>query len=164
MQEYTMAPVTVRGVEFAVTVDYRGWFHARANGFREVSADTLARMTDQLKVVTSQARVKVSVPFTQLDGNGKVIRGVATGIHNGNDAILVRYESGKTAQFSRYGGGGVCGELTEAEAAEWSALYLAARDANQAEQRFSAEHRLELREKVQAAVNVAAAADSAGAA
>jgi hypothetical protein len=114
MSEVPVGEITTAGVTWAVTFDAsRHTFAATADGFNEQHGRTWDGLEAQCKTRTSQARVKVRVPFAVVGGRrayGKdgaqwveryLRQGMATGIHASSGKVLASIE-GKNDQLSQY--------------------------------------------------------------
>lgn len=77
------------------------WFYGTAPGYPEVIGNSWMAVTANAKMLYSQSRVRVSVPYcymTWQDGKQVIQDGVATGIHGSNQHILAT-ENGKSVQL-----------------------------------------------------------------
>lgn len=93
-----LTTITVRGVDFDVSVDDRGKFSVNFDG-RPLTADSLAELTIKLNRATRSA--KIAIEFAALREH-KVTRGVCTGKHASNHNLLVKWETGENEQLSSW--------------------------------------------------------------
>jgi hypothetical protein len=160
MTEASLGPFQAGQFTFDLTVDGNGIFTARNDQLGDFSSSELAKLKETAKVRASQARTRVSVPFTRLRGNGfagpwEGRRGVATGIHNGNGSVLVRWTDGTSEQLAAHGRQHICGKLSAAEEREWVDLQTAADDADRALRAFTSQHFIVLKDEVRKAIEAA---------
>lgn len=78
-------------------------FVAYADGFSTATGDTWEAMENSAKVQASKAKIKVSIPYVQLDSTPlsaeqRFERRTATGLHAGSGNVLYTDESGKPGQ------------------------------------------------------------------
>lgn len=146
-------PMEVRGQEIEVMVDDHGRWSGTADG-KAYYADTRDDLYKQLMKGTKRATVKVEVPFERMTGDGRVKHGVATGIHNTNSMLLIRWEDGATSQ-ERSSYDDAVRPLTSEQRAEWVRLAAASRVADKAYRSFQLAHKIFLWNEVQAAVEKA---------
>lgn len=148
--QYPAGSIRVKGISHDVLVSDGGEWIAYVNGdpVRAASKDALAKA---INAQTRKATAKVSVPFTQLlTSPPSAIRGTATGLHGKSGNVLVRWQNGDTAQFSRWETSGVVNvnPVSDEEAAWWIARkkeYLKiARELHD----FEATHKIDLRAAV----------------
>lgn len=150
--------VTIKGQSYEAHVDDRGQFSADIGG-QVYHADTLAGLEKAARAGVRRTAAKVAVPFSrQTPGSLLGVRhGVATGIHERNRTILVRWDdNGQADQLDRWNRGAL-GRLTDAEAELYARLLAARRDADQAVDSFEAAHRIDLEASVREAIDAAVA-------
>lgn len=93
--------LNVRGAEIPVSVNTGGTFIAQFNG-ETISDVLLSSLESRLLDLSRKAAMKISIPFDRVTLDGRVERLHATGIHQGNGALLYRDAEGKPAQLDRY--------------------------------------------------------------
>lgn len=137
-----------KGVEIEVS-DYSGHFHASYLGDR-LSAETLPALEAQIDRKLRQAKVKVSIPITQLGikyykgryggrghwGNGPGVRHLTlTGVHSRTHRVLAKEdETGDTVQLND--NGDYTRRLTDEEVVEYIRLSEAEQAAKSALRNF----------------------------
>jgi hypothetical protein len=147
-----------------------GSFRSSVNG-DHVSADTKDELVKEIQKRARKARLKVSVPATQIDvvekeffgGRKQWIFGVGTrdlvltGIHSRTGKVLVKYTNGETTQVSgRWGRSSeIVKRLTKAEIEEYKKLKRAAMVATEAYAKFEKKVRLDPEKVVREAMNEA---------
>lgn len=104
-----LKPVKAGHVTWEVTVSEEGMFRASAPGMSDCYGTTYEAMAESCKVKSSQARVRVAVPYTTFtrrpgsrptaDGGWQAVHGVATGIHGSNGNLLIKPETGRPEQL-----------------------------------------------------------------
>ena len=102
-------------------------FHAVAPGFPEVYGDSWDAMENHAKVLASKAKVKVTVPYVQLDHGVSGLRlekRTATGINAGTGNVTYRDERGSAGQetYISYNRSGYLKPLSAADADRYLAL------------------------------------------
>lgn len=91
--------ITVRGVEFDVSIDdHTGIFSTAFDG-RPLSASSLVELTEKLNRATKS--VKIAIEFATLRDR-TVTRGTCTGKHASNHNLLVRWEDGTNEQMASW--------------------------------------------------------------
>jgi hypothetical protein len=158
MSEHVLRTTEVRNVKFEISVDDRtGQFIARADGFTDARGTTLEALTDQLKVKTSQARVKTRIPFSRTvydwkTGKDVIRHGTATGIHAQNGSVLVSWDDGGTSQLPRYNPGITTRPLDKDAETRWLDLSFKVKAAKTALEAFEAAHKIDLLTEVEAEI------------
>jgi hypothetical protein len=152
--EIRVHDLDVRGRAVEVTVDDHGRFHSTVDG-KGYWASTREELYQALMKGTKRATIKVEVPFEQMFGGGEVVkRGVVTGIHAGNNSLLIRWEDGRTEQ-SGSGMYDVLRPLSDEERAAWQQLARVRREAAAALGAFEHERHINLRIGVRDAIEKA---------
>lgn len=150
-ENYPAGKMTVRGRTFEIYTNDDGKWLAYYDG-SAIKVDSRELLNKALMRATKQAATKVSVPFIQVgfDWNRRIItkRGTATGIHSANRNVLVAWEDGSKEQLDRYGSTDIL--AADTDPAQWRQLVEAKQAAEQALAEFVKQHRLDLRETVQA--------------
>jgi hypothetical protein len=153
-------PETIRGQLVEIWVNSIGQFQATLDGGATMlSATTREGLITQLKARLREASVQVEVPFTRLSQHGEVRHGIATGIHGGNQNVLVTWDdTGKKEQWDgRDYGYSYLVRLRPQQALHLQQLQEAQRQARADYDKTLAEHRTDLRERVIEAVKREAA-------
>jgi hypothetical protein len=105
MSTTRLKDVTIRGQQIEISVASQdGWFEADYQG-ETYRAATLDALTSRLQAATK--RVKVEVPFVLVEESRwnyapTVERAVATGLHAGHGAVLIKRANGDREQLSGY--------------------------------------------------------------
>lgn len=102
-------------------------FAAYADGFSKATGDTWKAMENSAKVQASKAKIKVSIPYVQLDRDRLttyvvLVRRTATGLHAGSGNILYTDESGKPGQESSWRLGDILKPLSAEDESEYLGL------------------------------------------
>lgn len=92
--------IEASGTRWQVTVDHTGYFTARCDGYKPVSARMYSELPDKVRAMIADAKVKVDVPYSRFYDD-EVIDGTATGLHSTTGKVLVR-ENGSAGQLSGY--------------------------------------------------------------
>lgn len=135
---------------FEVTVNSGGFFQVEVDG-----ADLHAPSFKELEAkVTKHLKLKLSIRFCRLDGDRwdsddkekKLRRGVITGIHSGNDNLLIKWDDEKKIDQSYTHSEYL--RLTEKEEQAYLALHRAYVKACADLERFREEHAIDVREEI----------------
>jgi hypothetical protein len=151
--------VTVRGIKIDVSISPAGHFEANF-GSQSYSRPTLDGLLDVLQKATKVTGV--SVPFRRwqdtLHMTPGLRLGAITGIHAKTNALLVKWD-GEKGSDQENSWTGIQGreylQLTDEEAAEYTALRMAQIEAKKAADDFSAAHRIDARASIEAAMKEA---------
>lgn len=145
--------VVIKGRTISITVEDDGIFRATMDG--DAYRDTTKRgLEEQLTRAMQQAKVKISVPFTQVDAEGGTFNsGTATGKHATQGRILVRWDSGRAAAIAVYEARSMLTPLTPPEKAELQSLLDAWTGARRELIDFRNHHRLDLAREVDRELN-----------
>ena len=96
-----LSDIEIKGRKFGVEVDQDdGKFFASLDGDR-VYAPSLDELKTKLAGRLTRSKVKVSIPFVRWD-EGKLLKGIITGIHASNGNLLVAWD-GKKGSEQEYG-------------------------------------------------------------
>src|ERR1700749_1504406 len=108
MAEHPAGTVTVKGIDFPVTVDDDGtWTASVANV--PVTADTKAQLKERIRPRLRHVQTRVSIPFllalrTEDQQMTGAVRCTATGIHSGTGRVLAtRDDTGEQVQLEATG-------------------------------------------------------------
>jgi hypothetical protein len=151
---YPAGKLTVRGQQIEIFTNDDGSWLAFYGGARDrITAETRDGLYKALMRATKQDATKVSVPFVQVGqpwSSSRIIvkRGTATGLHSGNKNVLVTWSDGGKEQLDRYGSTAILDGDTDTN--EWRRLFDVKQAAEIALSAFEAEHKLNLKEVVQA--------------
>lgn len=89
--------ITVKGQQFDVEVDQAGKFGTNYPNKRFYSFASLQELEQDLTKELSKPTFKASIPFARWK-DGKLLKGVGTGIHGRTSNVLVKWEDGSTSQ------------------------------------------------------------------
>lgn len=146
---------TINGVDCEVHANGSiGMWSINLEGKTLGSGDTLDKAIEAARLKMRKAKVSVSVPFITFAGK----RGNATGIHAGTGKVLARIDGGRSEQVERYSRA-----LRADTPAETVQRMVELQDQIDAAKRemgaIEREHKLNLGEEVQKAVDAAATTD-----
>lgn len=145
---------TIKGKKFEIHVGDDGRFFSVDDGSR-TEADTLAGLKTKLASGMRRAAVKVEIPVVWWN-NGKLKRGMFTGIHARNQNLLLREDDGKSEQISSWEGSKKYFPPEHAEQlAELSAASVAAANALEA---FTDKYSFDIRYEIKKIVETCEAA------
>ncbi len=140
--------ITLRGIDYPVSLDEYGTFHATvdehhlaAAGFRD-----LRHKAEELP------RRKVSVRFTKLRPDRSLVRGTATGMHSDGRKVLVKWDAGKSEQISYCDRDNIMHPLDQEQETFLTDLLSRQKDISAAISAFTAEHQMDLPAAVQQAL------------
>lgn len=97
----------IRGIKFDIDVNDDGSFRTTLDG-ETLKAPTLDQLKKKLNEHTRAKQKNVKIPFVYWDeadwsdSSGKIVHGVAVGIHVGNGNLLARLGGGDTQQLRGY--------------------------------------------------------------
>lgn len=158
MSTVALDPMLLRGFEIPVFLqisDNEARFGA-SFASRTYSDNTYRGLRSSLMQATKKASAQINVPFTlvsPMGSPGEVKAGVVTGVSAATGGLLVRYDDGTTGEFEgsvlSYR---VLAPLTEPERGQLLDLALDCGRAIEALETFRSEHRVNLREEVEAAI------------
>jgi hypothetical protein len=137
--------IDVRGKKIDVDIDGGGSFSAEYNG-QEINAPTLTSLKEKLDRVVKNDKIK-PIPFIQWDGE-KLRRGKCTGIHGGNNNLIVVYEDEKGFQQPWR----LDNAIDPKHTAEYGELCSAVVVAEEARYAFEKKHAFEMKERVEEAI------------
>jgi hypothetical protein len=161
MAHHEAGKVTIKGVDYDVTVDDSGDWHALVIGNR-VTAGSKDALRTAITRETRKATASISVPFVSLNNQDATVRrGNATGIHGSNRNVLVRWaDTGEADQVRGYTDTDtIIDDLTDAELSMWQERRRAYLETARWFFAFEKEHRIDLRDIVRKALTAAVAED-----
>jgi hypothetical protein len=153
--------VSIRGMDFPVSVTNRGMFTAEYDG-QELRGDTL----ETLKVLLTKAtKVRLDIPFARYDENWDspsyarhggprpmIRKGRLTGIHAGNDSLMVVWAGSSGAEQVPYFREGVMAPLSTEDENDLRVLAAAKHEADTKLHQFLSARKIDLREQAQKAI------------
>jgi hypothetical protein len=159
MTTYPAGEITCNGVTVSVFTENGKWAadHAGATW----RTDTWDQLVHKIGSATRKTTKKVAVPVTQVTPEGvlgiKFRRGTATGIHGSNGNVLVTWHmlhGDVKDQISRWGSSEVFfGEVTDDVLEKFHTLVKAAAEAEEARHAFQSQHKINLLETVERAID-----------
>lgn len=136
-----MAKVTtieIDGAKYPVDCNEYGEFGTNAeDGW--ITAPSLDLLTKKLLSISKRKRAHIKIPF-YCDDNGKLLRGVITGIHARTNNFLVAWDTGKKDQGNYWGD---YYAIDDKELPEANRLLTAATAATKAWDTFKSKHKME---------------------
>jgi hypothetical protein len=159
MTAYPAGEITCNGVTVPVFTENGKW--AANHAGTTWRTDTWTQLLQKIGNATRKTAKKVAVPCTQITTAGasgiEFRRGTATGIHGANGNVLVTWHMRHgdiKDQISRWGSSEVFfGEVTDDVLGEFHALVKAAAEAEEAWHAFQSQHKINLLETVERAID-----------
>jgi hypothetical protein len=146
--------IEIRGIKIEIWVDSTGQFFADVDDER-YAAPTLELLKKKLNDATRAKQKNVSIPFVYWyegwDDEGRIVRGVATGIHVGNGNLLVKLKGDdRSEQLSNYRRDEA--KFDPKHADELMSLWKAKKAASKAIETFTKAHSINLKDLVMKAI------------
>jgi hypothetical protein len=146
--------ITVRKVEYEVTVSATGQFSTTCNG-RQYTANSLAKLRQKVVEATKRGPTRIDVPFSRVETNGTVRHGSVISRNSWTRVLTVRWEdTGKTEQIHANNLNAVC-RLDDDKGEQLKNLILGVQEAQRRLSVYWAELNVSVEQRVQEAVDAA---------